>query len=78
MSQNQEKNPSVNLFSPENMIDPYPLYKQLRDEEPVHYLEEMKLKIKLNLEEKDFLNEEDQEKKLKEVKQNKNQHKVNL
>ena len=45
MSQNQEKVPSGNLFSPENMIDPYPLYKQLRDEEPVHYLEEMNLHV---------------------------------
>ena len=45
MSESQEKQPSVNLFSPENMIDPYPLYKQLRDEEPVHYLEEMNLHV---------------------------------
>ena len=45
MSQSQGKQSSLNLFSPENMIDPYPLYKQLRDEEPVHYLEEMNLHV---------------------------------
>ena len=36
---------AVQLFSPENMIDPYPAYKQLRDESPVHFMEEMNLHV---------------------------------
>ena len=45
MSQNQEVELEINLFSPENMIDPYPVYKLLRDEEPVHYLRDMNLHV---------------------------------
>lgn len=36
---------AVQLFSPENMIDPYPAYKQLRDESPVYFMPEMNLHI---------------------------------
>ncbi len=35
----------VQLFSPENLIDPYPAYKQLRDEEPVYFIPEMNLHV---------------------------------
>ncbi len=28
----------IQLFSLENLIDPYPAYKQLRDEEPVYFV----------------------------------------
>ena len=36
---------SIQLFSPENLIDPYPAYKQLRDESPVHFMPEMNLHV---------------------------------
>jgi len=36
---------STQLFSPENLIDPYPAYKQLRDESPVHFMPEMNLHV---------------------------------
>ncbi len=36
---------SIQLFSPENLIDPYPAYKQLRDEAPVHFMPEMNLHV---------------------------------
>ncbi len=35
----------VRLFDPETLIDPYPAYKTLRDESPVHYLPEMNLHV---------------------------------
>ncbi len=35
----------IQLFSPENLIDPYPAYKQLRDESPVHFVPEMNLHV---------------------------------
>ena len=35
----------IQLFSPENLIDPYPAYKQLRDEAPVHFMPEMNLHV---------------------------------
>lgn len=37
--------PAISLFSPENLIDPYPAYKQLRDESPVYFMEEMNLHV---------------------------------
>ncbi|MBT4381240.1 MAG: cytochrome P450 [Gammaproteobacteria bacterium] len=36
---------STQLFSPENLIDPYPAYKKLRDEAPVHFMPEMNLHV---------------------------------
>ena len=36
---------SIQLFSPENLIDPYPAYKKLRDEAPVHFMPEMNLHV---------------------------------
>ena len=36
---------STQLFSPENLIDPYPAYKKLRDEAPVHFMSEMNLHV---------------------------------
>ena len=36
---------AVQLFSPENLIDPYPAYKQLRDEAPVYCMKEMNLHV---------------------------------
>lgn len=36
---------SIQLFSPENLIDPYPAYKQLRDEDPVYFMAEMNLHV---------------------------------
>lgn len=36
---------SVQLFSPENLIDPYPAYKQLRDEAPIYFMPEMNLHV---------------------------------
>lgn len=36
---------NVQLFSPENLIDPYPAYKQLRDEAPIYFMEEMNLHV---------------------------------
>ena len=36
---------STQLFSPENLVDPYPAYKKLRDEAPVHYMPEMNLHV---------------------------------
>lgn len=36
---------TVQLFSPENMIDPYPAYKALRDDSPVFFMEEMNLHV---------------------------------
>ncbi len=36
---------AVQLFSPENLIDPYPAYKQLRDEAPVYFMPEMNLHV---------------------------------
>lgn len=36
---------SIQLFSPENLIDPYPAYKQLRDEAPVYFMAEMNLHV---------------------------------
>ena len=36
---------STQLFSPENLVDPYPAYKQLRDESPVHFMPEMNLHV---------------------------------
>ena len=35
----------IQLFSPENLIDPYPAYKQLRDEAPVYFLKEMNIHV---------------------------------
>ncbi len=35
----------VQLFSPEALIDPYPAYKTLRDEAPVHFVQEMNLHV---------------------------------
>ncbi len=35
----------IELFSPENLIDPYPTYKQLRDETPVYFIKEMNLHV---------------------------------
>ena len=35
----------VQLFSPDNLIDPYPVYKQLRDADPVYYLPELNLHV---------------------------------
>ena len=35
----------VQLFSPDNLIDPYPVYKQLRDAAPVYYLPELNLHV---------------------------------
>ena len=37
--------PGVRLFSPENLIDPYPAYRQLRDEAPVYFMPEMNLHV---------------------------------
>ncbi len=36
---------NVQLFSPENLIDPYPAYKQLRDEAPIYFMPEMNLHV---------------------------------
>ncbi|MBO6565874.1 MAG: cytochrome P450 [Pseudomonadales bacterium] len=36
---------NVQLFSPENLIDPYPAYKQLRDESPIYFMAEMNLHV---------------------------------
>ena len=36
---------STQLFSPENLVDPYPAYKKLRDEAPVHFMPEMNLHV---------------------------------
>lgn len=36
---------AIELFSPENLIDPYPAYKQLRDEAPVYFMPEMNLHV---------------------------------
>lgn len=36
---------SIQLFSPENLIDPYPAYRQLRDEAPIHFMPEMNLHV---------------------------------
>ena len=36
---------STKLFSPENLIDPYPAYRKLRDEAPVHFMSEMNLHV---------------------------------
>jgi cytochrome P450 len=36
---------SIQLFSPEHLVDPYPAYKKLRDEEPVHFMPEMNLHV---------------------------------
>ena len=36
---------STQLFSPENLIDPYPAYRKLRDEAPVHFMSEMNLHV---------------------------------
>ena len=36
---------AVQLFSPENLIDPYPAYKQLRDEAPVYFMPELNLHV---------------------------------
>jgi cytochrome P450 len=36
---------AVQLFSPENLIDPYPAYRQLRDEAPVYFMQEMNLHV---------------------------------
>lgn len=36
---------SVQLFSPENLIDPYPAYKQLRDGAPIYFMQEMNLHV---------------------------------
>ena len=35
----------IQLFSLENLIDPYPAYKQLRDEQPVYFVPEMNLHV---------------------------------
>jgi len=35
----------IQLFSLANLIDPYPAYKQLRDEEPVYFVPEMNLHV---------------------------------
>ena len=35
----------LQLFSPENLIDPYPAYKLLRDQAPVHYVPEMNVHL---------------------------------
>jgi len=45
MSEDAILEEQVNLFSPENMVDPYPAYKALRDSEPVHYLKDMNLHV---------------------------------
>lgn len=36
---------AVHLFSPENLIDPYPAYRQLRDEAPVYFMPELNLHV---------------------------------
>lgn len=36
---------SIQLFSPEHLVDPYPAYKQLRDDDPVHFMPEMNLHV---------------------------------
>ncbi|MFT7221238.1 MAG: cytochrome P450 [Candidatus Azotimanducaceae bacterium] len=36
---------TVQLFSPENMVDPYPAYKELRDDSPVFFMAEMNLHV---------------------------------
>ncbi|MDA0978644.1 MAG: cytochrome P450 [Proteobacteria bacterium] len=36
---------AVQLFSPENLVDPYPAYKQLRDEAPVFFMPEMNIHV---------------------------------
>jgi cytochrome P450 len=36
---------SIQLFSPENLIDPYPAYKALRDDAPVYFMPEMNLHV---------------------------------
>lgn len=35
----------IQLFSLENLIDPYPAYKKLRDEEPVYFVADMNLHV---------------------------------
>lgn len=35
----------VQLFSPDNLVDPYPAYRQLRDEAPVYFMPEMNLHV---------------------------------
>ena len=36
---------AVQLFSPENLVDPYPAYKQLRDEAPLFFMPEMNIHV---------------------------------
>ncbi len=37
--------PEVQLFDPATLIDPYPAYRRLRDEAPVHFVPEMNLYV---------------------------------
>lgn len=40
---NPPERPDVSVFDPANLIDPYPMYRQLRDEAPVYPVPEMNL-----------------------------------
>ncbi|MBT7369646.1 MAG: hypothetical protein HN816_03305, partial [Gammaproteobacteria bacterium] len=34
---------SISVFDTKNLVNPYPMYKQLRDESPVHYVPELNM-----------------------------------